>query len=391
MPTRLFSSLLVMVFMMNFGRTIFAPFVEEFQVVFGVGPAALGVVTSLVWFGAAAGRIPVAYGLTRISRHRMLGVMGGVGVGGAMLTAMATTVGQLQLGALALGLGAGGYFVIAVPLLGAIFPDAVGRSIGVHGMAAQVAAVVVGPVAIVAIATDGWRVVFWAIAVTLALVTVVSVSLLRARADTGASTTHREFTAVIAHWRPVAVALVITATAGFLWIGYFNFFVSYLLTAKGVGITQGGWLLTVMFAAGVPAFYIAGRVVDRLPPLPFIYLMLSCFAVGIIALTAVQRLWAVVAVTILIGFSIHTLFPSIDTWLIRQLDPAVRESAYASFTGLSLLIESAGPGTVGWLVAQGVGYDVVFRTFAVIVLVMVAVMTILTRSAGRAQSRWNRA
>jgi hypothetical protein len=42
-PTRLFSSLLVMVFMMNFGRTIFAPFVEEFQVVFGVGPAALGV------------------------------------------------------------------------------------------------------------------------------------------------------------------------------------------------------------------------------------------------------------------------------------------------------------------------------------------------------------
>jgi Arabinose efflux permease len=388
--TRLFGSLLVMVFLLNFGRTIFAPFVEEFQVVFGVGPAALGLVTSLVWFGAAAGRIPVAYGLTRISRHRMLGVMGAVAVGGAVLTASAMSIGQLQLGALAIGLGAGGYFVIAVPLLGAIFPDAVGRSIGIHGMAAQVAAVIVGPIAIVAIVTEGWRPIFWTLAGTLAVVTVVSVVLLRAQADAGMPTTHREFTAVLAHWRPVTVALVITATAGFLWIGYFNFFVSYLLAAKGVDISLGGWLLTLMFAAGVPAFYIAGRVVDRLPPLPFIYLMLSSFAGGIIALTAVDRLWAIVGLSLLIGFSIHTLFPAIDTWLIRQLDPTVRESAYASFTGLSLLIESAGPGTVGWLVARGVEYDVVFRSLAVMVVVMVAIMTVLTTGSARAQSRGNR-
>ncbi|PNW63880.1 UNVERIFIED_CONTAM: hypothetical protein BEN50_24520 [Euhalothece sp. KZN 001] len=376
--TRLFGSLLLMAFMVNFGRTIFAPFVEEFQVVFGVGPAALGLVTSLVWFGTAVGRIPVAIGLTRIPRDRMLGAMGALIVGGSVLTATAVTIAQLQLGAFLLGLGAGGYFVIVVPFLGAIFPDSVGRAIGVHGVAVQVAAVVVGPTAIVAIATDGWRMVFWAIAVTLTVVTVVSVALVRRRVDAGAATTHREFTAVITHWRPVAGALVITATAGFLWIGFFNFFVSYLLAEKGVGITRGGWLLTVMFAAGVPAFYIAGRVVDRFPPLPFIYLMLGVFGVGMIALTVVDTLWATVGLTVLIGFSIHTLFPSIDTWLIRQLDATVRESAYASFTGLSLLIESAGPGTVGWLVARGVDYGTVFRSFAFAVLGMVVMMTVVT-------------
>ena len=106
--------------------------------------------------------------------------------------------------------------------------------------------------------------------------------------------------------------------------------------------------------------------------------MLGVFGVGMIALTVVDTLWATVGLTVLIGFSIHTLFPSIDTWLIRQLDATVRESAYASFTGLSLLIESAGPGTVGWLVARGVDYGTVFRSFAFAVLGMVVMMTVVT-------------
>jgi len=389
--TRLFGSMLVMVFLLNLGRTVFAPFVEEFQTVFGVGPAALGVVTSLVWFGAAAGRIPVAYGLTKIARDRMLGVMGAIGVFGAVLTATAMTIGQLQLGALAIGLGTGGYFVIAVPLLGVIFPDAVGRAIGIHGMAAQLAAVFVGPIAIVAIAADSWRLVFWALACTLAVATAVSVILLRRVANTGPLTTHREFTAVLDHWRPVTIALVITATAGILWIGYFNFFVSYLLTAKEIGITRGGWLLTVMFAAGVPAFYIAGRVVDRLPALPFIYVMLGIFAVGIVLMTTAQKLPMILVVTVVIGFSIHTLFPAIDTWLIRQLDPTVRESAYASFTSASLLIESSGPTIVGLLLTYGIGYDAIFRFGAVLVLFMLLVMAGLTASMGGGQRSAKRA
>jgi predicted MFS family arabinose efflux permease len=389
--TRLFGSMLVMVFLLNLGRTVFAPFVEEFQTVFGVGPAALGVVTSLVWFGAAAGRIPVAYGLTKIARDRMLGVMGAIGVFGAVLTATAMTIGQLQLGALAIGLGTGGYFVIAVPLLGVIFPDAVGRAIGIHGMAAQLAAVFVGPIAIVAIAADSWRLVFWALACTLAVATAVSVILLRGVANTGPLTTHREFTAVLDHWRPVTIALVITATAGILWIGYFNFFVSYLLTAKEIGITRGGWLLTVMFAAGVPAFYIAGRVVDRLPALPFIYVMLGIFAVGIVLMTTAQKLPMILVVTVVIGFSIHTLFPAIDTWLIRQLDPTVRESAYASFTSASLLIESSGPTIVGLLLTYGIGYDAIFRSGAVLVLFMLLVMAGLTASMGGGQRSAKRA
>jgi Arabinose efflux permease len=301
------------------------------------------------------------------------------------------TIGQLQLGALALGLGTGGYFVIAVPLLGVIFPDAVGRAIGIHGMAAQLAAVIVGPIAIVAIAADSWRVVFWALACTLTVSTTVSVILVRSQPNVGPMTTHREFTAVFEHWRPVAVALVITATAGILWIGYFNFFVSYLLTVKGVGITRGGWLLTVMFAAGVPAFYIAGRIVDRLPPLPFIYVMLGIFAVGIMLMTTVQELPMIFVVTVVIGFSIHTLFPAIDTWLIRQLDPTVRESAYASFTGLSLLIESSGPTIVGSLVSSGIGYDAVYRSGAVFVLFMILIMAGLTANMGDSQRSAKRA
>jgi len=99
----------------------------------------------------------------------------------------------------------------------------------------------------------------------------------------------------------------------------------------------------------------------------------------------------ILVVTVVIGFSIHTLFPAIDTWLIRQLDPTVRESAYASFTSASLLIESSGPTIVGLLLTYGIGYDAIFRFGAVLVLFMLLVMAGLTASMGGGQRSAKRA
>jgi len=46
--------------------------------------------------------------------------------------------------------------------------------------------------------------------------------------------------------------------------------VTYLGTV-GVGERAGRTLLQVMFAAGVPAFYVSGRLADRLPAVPYLF------------------------------------------------------------------------------------------------------------------------
>ena len=158
---RLFGSLLGLVFLVNFGRVAFAPLLPELQTAFDVGPAAVGVAASLVWFGTGAIRLPVGYLLTRVARHRVVVATGVVLALASVFTALADSIRLLQLGALLVGLASGAYFATAVPLISDLYPQGVGRAVGVHGTAAQLAAVVAPTTVVVVLAAATWRAVFW--------------------------------------------------------------------------------------------------------------------------------------------------------------------------------------------------------------------------------------
>jgi MFS family permease len=167
------------------------------------------------------------------------------------------------------------------------------------------------------------------------------------------------------------------ATAGFVWQGLFNFYVSYLTTAKGIDATLASTLLTVTFAAGVPAFWFGGRLADRLPHVPYIVGLLVSFAGGVLALTLVRGVAGVVAASLLVGYAVHSLFPALDTYVLGALPADTRGSTYAVFSGLSLLVEATGSGVVGVLTEAGYSFDTVFRGFVAGLVVVVAVLVAL--------------
>jgi predicted MFS family arabinose efflux permease len=368
------------VFLMSFGRVAFAPLVETFRAAFGVGPAAVGLLTSLVWMGTAASRIPAGVVLTRVRRERVVRWTGLVLTLGAVGAATAPSLRVLQVAAFVIGSASGAYFVASVPLLGDLYPEAPGRVLGVHGTASALAAVVAPGVVLAVLARTSWRDTFWLVAAGAFAVTVAFALQSRGGVQ-GSVQPDRDFLAALRHWRVLALGVVLVAGAGFVWQGLFNFYVSYMLE-KGLSRESGNLLLSVAFGAGVPAFLVSGRLVDRLPPIPYLLGILATFSTAVLALTTTAWLPALLACSVVVGFAIHGLFPAIDTLMLERLPDGDRASAYAVFSGVALFLEATGSGVVGALTGAGWRFDAVFRLLG-LGLALLVVALVGARLSGR--------
>ncbi|SEO42121.1 Predicted arabinose efflux permease, MFS family [Halogranum amylolyticum] len=378
---RLFGTLCSLVFLVNLARVVFAPLLKELISVFSMGEGTAGLVATLVWVGSAALRVPTGWLLTRVARHRVVLGTGVVLTAAAAFTAGANSVPMLAVGALLMGLASGAYFVAANPLVSELYPERVGRTLGIHGMASQIAAVVAAPFVTLALLYD-WRLAFVAIGVAAALVTLALYVTARRTDLPAAGTADRDVVgAARQQWRIILLGVAVLGFTGFVWQGLFNFYELYMVQ-KGLAETTAKNLLTVVFAAGVPAFVVSGRLADRLPHVPYLLGIVAAFVGCLFVLTRIEGVVPVVAVTAVLGYVIHSLFPALDTYLLDTLPDESRASAYAVYSGGMMIIQAMGSVAVGTLAEAGVAYDTIFVGFATGLGVLVVVLTGL-RLAGR--------
>jgi predicted MFS family arabinose efflux permease len=372
-PTALFGSLCVLFALTNLGRTAFAPLVETLRVAFEASPAAVGVVVSLAWAGSAAGRPVSAYLVTRVRRERVVAAGGVVLAVGAVLAAAAGSLAALRVGAFVVGLSSGVYIGAAIPMVGDLFPGGVGRALGVHGAASQVAAVAAPGVVLATVAFADWRATFVVLAVAAALSTVVVLVAAAVTSLPPATAPDRDLRAALAHWRVLAAGVAVVATAGFVWQGLFNFYVTYLVTERGVETGLANGALSLLFAAGVPGMFLGGRLADRLPTVPYLLALVTTFAVSVATLTVVPGLPGVLAASVVVGLSIHAVFPALDTYVLGALPDDSRASAYALFSGVALGLEAPGSAAVG-VAATRVSLGTAFLGLSLALLPVVAAL-----------------
>ncbi|WP_311171451.1 MFS transporter [Halobellus ordinarius] len=372
-----------MIFLVNLARVIFAPLLSEFVAVFGIGEGTAGLIATLAWLGSALPRLPTGWVLTWVPRERVVLVAGTVLTIAAVVTASATSVVLVGTGALLMGLSSGVYFVAANPLVSELYPERVGWALGTHGMVSQVAAVIAAPfVTLVLALFFDWRIVFVCIAAVAAVVTVVLFFVARATDIPHAGTDDRDLIGAIrAQWRVVLLGVAVIGTTGFVWQGLFNFYELYMGT-KGLGGATSRNLLTVIFAAGVPAFFVSGRLVDQLPRVPYIIGIVAAFVVSVLALTAASGFVPILLLTGIIGYVVHSLFPAIDTYLLDTLPDDSRASAYAWYSAGMMAVQATGASAVGNLREAGLAYDAIFVGLALGLGGVVVGLTTLQR-AGR--------
>ncbi|WP_254862520.1 MFS transporter [Halovivax gelatinilyticus] len=393
--TGVFGSLCVLVFLVNFARIIYAPLLEPFRTTFGVSAGAVGLLATLVWIGSAAPRFPTGYLLTKYPRHRVVLASGLVLAGSSLLAASAPTFRLLAGATVLVGVGSGIYFVAASPLIGQLYPGQVGRAIGIHGTASQLAAVVAPGVVGAVLAVTLWPFAPWrALFVLLGIAALGSSILFSIAARRSAATTTGSLdldlrTAIRSQWRLILAGIAVVGLAGMVWNGVFNFYVTYLVEAKGLSETRARTALTVVFATGVPAFWFAGVLADRLPFVPLLLAILFGFVLALGGLVAVGGYLAILAVSAALGFVIHCLFPVTDTYILASLPETYRGSGYAAFSGTMMPIQAVGSVFVGLLVDAGITFDAVFVWMAIATGSLTAVLTILAL-VGRFPSGVNR-
>ncbi len=366
---QLFGSLCAIAFLVNAARVVFAPLIQPVAADLGVTAASLGVVTTAAWLGSAAPRLPTGYLLTRVRRHTVIATTGTLLIATASFTAFSESVAHLTVGAFLMGLSSGMYFIAANPLVSELFPERVGRAIGIHGMSSQLAAVA-APLAVGAVLFVGdWRTTFLGIAAIAAITTIVLLFATRRTPLPEAGTEDRSVLAAgRAQWPVILTGIALVGIAVFLWNGLFNLYGSYLETTKGIDPATGRTLLSLMFAAGVPAFIVTGRLADRLPNVPLLLGVVAGLAVSVLALTAVEGVFLVAAVSLLVGYLAHSVFPAVDTYMLSSLPDRHRGSAYALYSSGMMVVQALGSGTIGLAVTRGIGYTVAFRTVSGVVL-----------------------
>lgn len=366
-----------MAFLINLVRVVYAPLVEPLQAAFSVGPGTVGLLVTLVWTGSALPRIPIGYLLTIVPRHRVVLLAGAMLTGSSLLATFADSILTLALGTFLIGTATSGYFVAANPLITELYTGQVGRMLGIHGTATQLAAVVAAPLVTLSLLVS-WRVVFALIGAGALVATAILYRIAKRTEFPAASGVDRDFVGAIrAEWRLIAVGVLVFGATSFVWQGVFNFYPSYMEAARGFDPRLARNLLTVTFAAGVPAFWISGILVDRLPTLPYLLSIVVSFIAGVLLLTVTDGLLGIVVLSAIIGYVIHSMFPAADTFLLSSFPDEHRGGAYATFSGGMMFGQALGSWFVGVLVESGIAYDTVFQGLALALAALVSTVVLL--------------
>lgn len=365
-----------MAFLVNLIRVVYAPLVEPLQAAFSAGPGTIGLIVTLVWAASALPRIPVGYLLTVLPRHRVVLLTGTTLSLAALATTLANSVLALAVGSVLVGTATSGYFVAANPLISELYAGQLGRMIGIHGTATQVAAVVAAPFAALALVVS-WRVVFAAVGVAAAVSTVALYRTGKRTAFPAASGVDRDFVGAIrAEWRLIALGIALFGATSFVWQGLFNFYPSYLEIARGFAPGTARTLLTVVFAAGVPSYWASGYLVERVPTVPYLFAIIVAFIGCVFALTVTTGVLAIAVLSGVLGWVIYSLFPAADAFLLISFPDEHRGGAYATFSGGMMFVQALGSWVVGVLVGAGLGYDAVFRGLAVALAVLTGAIAV---------------
>jgi DHA1 family inner membrane transport protein len=375
--TGIFVGICALSFLVNFGRIAFAPLVDVF-IRSGVAPATAGLVASAVWIGSALSRLPAGYVLTRVRRHRLVLVAGGALAVAAAATAMAPGIGLTIAGALAVGLTSGGFYIAANPLVSELYPERVGRMLGLRAMSSQVAAVSAPAIVGAAIWLGSWRLAFGGLA---AAATISTASLARTAGRTSLPSAGQKDRALLRgireQWRLIGTGVAFVGVTGFVWQGVFNFYITALDAMHGVPAGTASGLLTLTFVAGVPSMWVAGRLADRAPPARILPIVTGVFACCLVGFTLVDTRFGVIGASIAMGLAIHALFPVADAYLLDTLPDTSRGSAYAGYSATMMLIQAPGSVAVGTLAGAGFSYTRIFRLYAGFVVLLTLVMAAL--------------
>lgn len=274
---------------------------------YGLTLTSAGFLLSLLWMAYAAGQLPGGILADRFGEGRILVVSTAISAVTITLVAAAPSVLVLFAATALFGFGTALYGVSRFTVLSDLFPDNDGAAIGVT-MAAGEAGNVVLPAVTGAVATAvAWQLGF-SIAVPFFVLVAAGLRLFvpsrtsddNSAVDSASLDTVRYVFAEIS--RPSILLVGFLQILGYsIWQAFTGFYPTYLIEVKGISSSVAGGLFALFFTGGILVQPLSGSAYDRIGLNRILPILMAFTAIGMFAVSFVERFWAIVAVTVVLS------------------------------------------------------------------------------------------
>lgn len=361
--------------LLNGTRMIYPVLLPYFSAEFDLTLSTAGLLVTLIWLGYAIGQVPGGMLADRHGERSVLTASVSMVVVGVTVVLLSPTAATL-FGATALvGLGLSQYPIARITALSDLYPDRIGRALGVTMAAGDIGQTVLPPIASVLAVAVAWRLGLGFVLPILCVTAVVIWLTLPAPdpAD-GDDASSESLRYVVGELRSPVLAImgVILFLFIFVWQTFSAFYPTYLVEQKGLSSTVAGVLFGLFFAVGVIVKPLSGMAYDRIGLRGSLPLVLLGSIVGLALLPFVDGLVGLVGVTVLASTMLGS--GAITQSYLAEIIPAEIQG-----TGLGVIRSSAsvlgasGPVVFGVIAERGY-FDAGYLLLALII----ALGTLLT-------------
>lgn len=354
--------------LLNGTRMIYPVLLPYFSAEFDLTLSTAGLLVTLIWLGYAIGQVPGGMLADRHGERSVLTASVSMVVVGVTVVLLSPTAAVL-FGATALvGLGHSQYPIARITALSELYPDRIGRVLGVTMATGDVGQTVLPPIASVLAVAIAWRLGLGFV-LPLLCVTAVVIWLTLPASDPadGDDASSESLRYVVGELRSPVLATVgvILFLFIFVWQTFSAFYPTYLVEQKGLSSTVAGVLFGLFFAVGVVVKPVAGMAYDRIGLRGSLPLVLVGSVIGLALLPFVDGLVGLVGVTVLASTMLGS--GAITQSYLAEIIPAEIQG-----TGLGVVRSSAsvlgasGPVVFGVIAERGY-FDAGYLLLALII------------------------
>lgn len=356
------------------GRRALPPLLPAIIDDLAITPATAGFALSVMGALYATTHYPGGRLSDQLTRTTVLvGGMAAMVVGFLALSRVSSYYGFV-FGVALVGLGAGFYMVPMRAFLSDLFIERRGLAFGINNAAGMAGSGAAAGLAVATLAVATWRDAFVPVALLLGLIALwihltshesyaLSVVDLDVRGTVG-----RVFRLPRIRWLVVAYSLY-----AFSWIGAITFLPTFLQTTNGVTPAVAGAEFALVFVVGTLVMPVAGRLGDRIDPIPVALASLGVCAIGLLVVLAFESLILLTVGVIAFAAGLMAFPPVMQAYLMGVFPDDSVGGDFGAFKTIYSGVGSLGPVYVG-TIAEHSGYTPAYAGIVLSLLVAVAVV-----------------
>lgn len=362
--------------LLNGTRMIYPVLLPSLSADFNLTLTTAGFLVTLIWLGYAIGQVPGGILADQRGERKMLTAGIAIVTFGLVLVVLAPTSILLFAATGLVGLGLSLYPVARITALSDLYPDQIGRALGITMATGDIGQTVLPPIAGAITAAIAWQVGLGFVIPPLILIMIVIWLTLPAsiRADSTVDELSIE-SAKYVFEELRQPTLVFIGIILFLYIGILQtfsaFYPTYLINVKGLSSTVASGLFGLFFAVGVIAKPLAGVAYDRIGIRGSLPIVLSGAIVGFMLLPAASGIWSLIAITVLISTMLGSGAIT-QSYLSDTIPEDIQGTGLGAIRSVASMMGAMGPVLFGAVADRGY-----FDEGYIVLAVLVGVVTLL--------------